>query len=186
MHRAQQTFLEAFPIFVTCAVVFHLSGACGSLSCWGSILYLVGRMLFLPLYSCRHERSRQCSGAASVPLQACQQRRKFRDRFDVAGGRTQILLRNEFVSHHDTINSRGNSCAKPAFGVLDDYCFVRLRAEPWQCGQVRVCRGFRARAIAFRQHEAHVVHDGSALVYQFKVRAFRCRCRAESAGRGGP
>ncbi len=51
MHRAQQNFLETFAIFVACVVVVHLSNAYGPLSYWGSILYLVGRTLFLPLYA---------------------------------------------------------------------------------------------------------------------------------------
>lgn len=51
LHRAQQNFLETFGIFATCVVVVHLSHAYGSFSYWGSILYLVGRTLFLPLYA---------------------------------------------------------------------------------------------------------------------------------------
>jgi len=51
MHRAQQNFLETFAIFAVCVVIVHLSDAYGSFSYWGSILYLVGRILFLPLYA---------------------------------------------------------------------------------------------------------------------------------------
>jgi uncharacterized MAPEG superfamily protein len=51
MHRAQQNFLETFAIFAACVVIVHLSEASGSLSHWGSILYLAGRILFLPLYA---------------------------------------------------------------------------------------------------------------------------------------
>lgn len=51
LHRAQQNFLETFAIFATCIVIVHLSNTYGSFSYWGSILYLVGRILFLPLYA---------------------------------------------------------------------------------------------------------------------------------------
>ncbi len=51
MHRAQQNFLETFAIYATCVVLVHLDNAYGSFSYWGSILYLGGRILFLPLYA---------------------------------------------------------------------------------------------------------------------------------------
>lgn len=51
LHRAQQNFLETFAIFAVCVVAVHLSNAYGLLSYWGSIFYLVGRVLFLPLYA---------------------------------------------------------------------------------------------------------------------------------------
>lgn len=51
LYRAQRNFQETFAIFATCVVIVHLSDAYGSLSYWGSILYLVGRILFLPLYA---------------------------------------------------------------------------------------------------------------------------------------
>jgi uncharacterized MAPEG superfamily protein len=51
LHRAQQNFLETFAIFAACVVTVHLSDAYGSFSHWGSALYLVGRVLFLPLYA---------------------------------------------------------------------------------------------------------------------------------------
>lgn len=51
LYRAQQNFLETFAIFATCVVIVHLSNASGPFSYWGCILYLVGRILFLPLYA---------------------------------------------------------------------------------------------------------------------------------------
>jgi len=51
MHRALQNFLETFAIFATCVVIVHLTDASGSFSHWGSIMYLAGRILFLPLYA---------------------------------------------------------------------------------------------------------------------------------------
>lgn len=51
LHRAQQNYLETFAIFVVFVLIVHLTNVYGSLSYWGSILYLVGRVLFLPLYA---------------------------------------------------------------------------------------------------------------------------------------
>jgi uncharacterized MAPEG superfamily protein len=51
LHRAQQNFLETFAIFATAVVLVDLTGAYGSFSYWGSILYLTGRSAFLPLYA---------------------------------------------------------------------------------------------------------------------------------------
>ncbi len=51
MHRAQQNFLETFAVFSACVVIVNLSDSYGSFSYWGSILYLSGRILFLPLYA---------------------------------------------------------------------------------------------------------------------------------------
>ena len=51
MHRAQQNFLETFGIFAACILLVHVTGAYGPLSYWGAILYVGGRLLFLPLYA---------------------------------------------------------------------------------------------------------------------------------------
>jgi len=51
LYRAHQNFLETFAIFAACVVLVHLSDAYGALSYWGSLLYLIGRILFLPLYA---------------------------------------------------------------------------------------------------------------------------------------
>ena len=51
MHRAQQNFLETFAIFATCVLIVHATNAYGSFSYWGSIMYLAGRTVFLPLYA---------------------------------------------------------------------------------------------------------------------------------------
>lgn len=51
LFRAQRNFLETFAIFAVCSVLVHLTDAYGALSLWGSILYLGGRTLFLPLYA---------------------------------------------------------------------------------------------------------------------------------------
>ena len=51
LHRAQKNFLEIFAVFAVCVLLVHLTSVYGSLSYWGSILYLLGRALFLPLYA---------------------------------------------------------------------------------------------------------------------------------------
>lgn len=51
LDRAQRNFLETFSIFSVCVLLVHLTAVYGSLSYWGSILYLVGRVVYLPLYA---------------------------------------------------------------------------------------------------------------------------------------
>jgi len=51
MQRAHQNFMETYAIFAVCVLVAQFSGAQGPLSQWGAILYLTGRVLFLPLYA---------------------------------------------------------------------------------------------------------------------------------------
>lgn len=51
LYRAQRNFFETFSLFAVCAVLVYLTEASGALSYWGSILYLTGRVLYLPLYA---------------------------------------------------------------------------------------------------------------------------------------
>ena len=51
LDRAQSNFLETFSIFAACVLLVHITNAYGSFSYWGSILYLSGRVLYLPLYA---------------------------------------------------------------------------------------------------------------------------------------
>jgi uncharacterized MAPEG superfamily protein len=51
LDRAQKNFFETFGIFAVCVLLVHLTAIYGSLRYWGSILYLVGRVLYLPLYA---------------------------------------------------------------------------------------------------------------------------------------
>jgi len=51
LDRAQRNFLETFPLFAACVLVVHVSGTAGSLSFWGGVLYLAGRIAYLPLYA---------------------------------------------------------------------------------------------------------------------------------------
>lgn len=51
LNRAHRNFLETFSTFAVCVLLVHVTGAYGSLSQWGSALYLSGRVVFLPLYA---------------------------------------------------------------------------------------------------------------------------------------
>ena len=48
--RALRNFLETYPLFIALVCVVMLSGRSGSLTEWGSILYLVARVFYLPFY----------------------------------------------------------------------------------------------------------------------------------------
>jgi uncharacterized MAPEG superfamily protein len=51
LHRAHRNFHETFSLFAVCVLVVHVTDSYGALSYWGSILYVFGRILFLPLYA---------------------------------------------------------------------------------------------------------------------------------------
>ena len=51
LERALDNFLETFPFFVAVVVVLHFTDAYGELSRWGALLYLAGRVAYLPLYA---------------------------------------------------------------------------------------------------------------------------------------
>jgi len=51
LYRAHRNYLETFAIFAVCVLLVHLTNVYGPWSYWGSNLYLVGRILFLPLYA---------------------------------------------------------------------------------------------------------------------------------------
>ena len=49
--RALDNFLETFPFFAALVLAVHATGAYGSLSKWGVLLYFGGRLVYLPLYA---------------------------------------------------------------------------------------------------------------------------------------
>ena len=51
MDRALRNYVETFPIFVACVFLVDAADTVGALSYWGSAVYLVGRVLYLPLYA---------------------------------------------------------------------------------------------------------------------------------------
>lgn len=48
--RALRNFLETYPLFIALAVVAELANRHGALTQWGAILYVVARVVYLPLY----------------------------------------------------------------------------------------------------------------------------------------
>lgn len=51
LDRAQRNFLETFPVFVAAVLMIHLLDRGGTVSSIGAVLYIAGRILFLPLYA---------------------------------------------------------------------------------------------------------------------------------------
>lgn len=52
LDRAQRNFLETFPIFAAAVLLLEQLERTGSgLGVWGSVMYLAGRVVFLPLYA---------------------------------------------------------------------------------------------------------------------------------------
>jgi uncharacterized MAPEG superfamily protein len=51
LERALANFLETFPFFAALVLAVHITGSYGSLSKWGVLLYLGGRLVYLPLYA---------------------------------------------------------------------------------------------------------------------------------------
>lgn len=49
--RAQNNFLETYPLFAVCVLVVEVTATAGPYSQWGALLYLAGRVVFLPLYA---------------------------------------------------------------------------------------------------------------------------------------
>jgi len=51
LHRADANFRETFPYFAVCVLVVHIADTSGPFSQWGCLLYLGGRIAYLPLYA---------------------------------------------------------------------------------------------------------------------------------------
>jgi uncharacterized MAPEG superfamily protein len=51
LQRAFANFRETFPFFVACVLALAVLDKHTSLTAWGSAMYLVGRVLYLPLYA---------------------------------------------------------------------------------------------------------------------------------------
>jgi len=51
LDRAQRNFNETFPIFVAAVLMVEVLHKAGEFSYWGALIYLGGRMIFLPLYA---------------------------------------------------------------------------------------------------------------------------------------
>ena len=51
LDRAFRNYLETFPIFVAAVIGAYLAGKLGTLTLWGSALYVAARALYVPLYA---------------------------------------------------------------------------------------------------------------------------------------
>jgi uncharacterized MAPEG superfamily protein len=51
LERAFANFRETFPLFAAAVVVVYLSGRIGFVSAHGALLYVVARLIYLPLYA---------------------------------------------------------------------------------------------------------------------------------------
>lgn len=51
LQRAQANFFETFPLFATAVLLAAVTDSLSAYSYWGAILYLVARVVYLPLYA---------------------------------------------------------------------------------------------------------------------------------------
>ena len=51
LDRALKNFLETFPLFAVALLACVVAGKLGALTLYGSVLYVVGRALFAPVYA---------------------------------------------------------------------------------------------------------------------------------------
>lgn len=51
LDRAFRNFMETFPLFAAAVIAAHLAGKLGTLTLWGSGLYVAARALYVPLYA---------------------------------------------------------------------------------------------------------------------------------------
>ena len=49
MDRAYRNFLETFPIFAAVLLAVAVQGKSGNLSHWGALLYVIARIVYIPL-----------------------------------------------------------------------------------------------------------------------------------------
>jgi uncharacterized MAPEG superfamily protein len=50
LDRALRNYLETFPLFAAAVLAAYLAAKLGTLTLWGSALYVAGRALYVPLY----------------------------------------------------------------------------------------------------------------------------------------
>ncbi|HEY4343679.1 MAG TPA: MAPEG family protein [Parvibaculum sp.] len=51
LDRAQRNFMETFPVFAAAVLMLAFLDKSGDCSRWGALIYIAGRVLFLPLYA---------------------------------------------------------------------------------------------------------------------------------------
>ena len=51
LQRAQANLFETLPLFAAAVLIAHVAGVQGALTLWGCWLYLLARVVYLPLYA---------------------------------------------------------------------------------------------------------------------------------------
>ena len=51
LFRAQRNLFETLPLFIAAILIVHVSGHAGTLSHWAAWLYLISRIVYVPLYA---------------------------------------------------------------------------------------------------------------------------------------
>jgi uncharacterized MAPEG superfamily protein len=51
LERAYANFMETFPLFAVAVLTAHATSKLGPLTLWGSLIYVVARTLYVPLYA---------------------------------------------------------------------------------------------------------------------------------------
>jgi len=51
LQRAQANLFETLPLFIGAVLIAHVSGSEGDLTLWGCWMYLVARIIYVPLYA---------------------------------------------------------------------------------------------------------------------------------------
>ena len=51
LQRAQANLFETLPLFAAAVLIAHVSGTHGALTLWGCWLYLLARIVYVPLYA---------------------------------------------------------------------------------------------------------------------------------------
>lgn len=66
LERAYRNFLETFPLFAAALLAVAVQNKSGGLSHWGAILYVVARIVYVPLYAAGVKYLRTLSWVVSV------------------------------------------------------------------------------------------------------------------------
>jgi uncharacterized MAPEG superfamily protein len=51
LQRAQANLFETLPLFIGAVLIAHVSGSEGDLTLWGCWMYLIARIVYIPLYA---------------------------------------------------------------------------------------------------------------------------------------
>jgi uncharacterized MAPEG superfamily protein len=49
--RAQSNLFETLPVFAAAILIAHVAGREGVMTHWGALVYIVARVIYLPLYA---------------------------------------------------------------------------------------------------------------------------------------